>query len=235
VTGERLRGAMGEAVERCVVEIRSLILRGALFPGEHIRQVALAERLGVSRIPVREALKTLQAEGVVKHSPNAGFTVARFEEHHLVQIYLMRTLLETELLRSLPVPTPEVMDELRSVNDAFASAAKAGAIDELIALNREFHFRIFALSPLELVRAEIIKLWDMSEFYRSLYAYEAAARERAVHDHHEVLAAIESGDTDGLVAAMDAHREASRTQVLGIIRRFSPMGAVSGTDSDRRR
>jgi DNA-binding GntR family transcriptional regulator len=226
---------MGEAVQRCVVEIRSLILRGALFPGEHIRQVALAERLGVSRIPVREALKTLQAEGVVKHSPNAGFTVARFEERHLVQIYLMRTLLETELLRTLPVPTPEIMAELRSVNDAFTSAARAGAIDELIAVNREFHFRIFELSPLELIRAEVIKLWDMSEFYRSLYAYEAAARDRAIHDHQALLAAIEAGDTDGLLDAMDAHREASRAQVLGIIRRFSPMGSGSGTDGDRRR
>jgi DNA-binding GntR family transcriptional regulator len=209
-----------------VDEIRSLIHRGVLLPGEQIRQAQLAERLGVSRIPVREALKVLQTEWVVSHEPNIGFAVARFEPDHLAQIYLMRSCLEREMLRALPQPSDDVMRTLEKLNARFADAAEAAAIDDIITINREFHFRIFELSPLDLVRSETVRLWDMSEFYRSVYAHDPVARERVVKEHDVMLKALARGDNDALVRTMEAHRDGSRAHVMQVIR---PSAAASFT------
>jgi DNA-binding GntR family transcriptional regulator len=92
----------GTAVALCVDEIRRAIRVGVLMPGEHIRQSAIAESLGVSRIPIRDALSRLSADGVVAHTPNSGFKVAQLEIDELDQVYRMRELLETELLRQIP-------------------------------------------------------------------------------------------------------------------------------------
>src|SRR5687767_5679974 len=84
---------------KTVDKIRNMILSGELLPGQPLRQVQLAERLGVSRVPVREALTTLVADGAVVHTPNTGYAVARFNLAELREIFLMRELLEDELLR----------------------------------------------------------------------------------------------------------------------------------------
>ena len=104
------------SVGRCIESIRQLILTGELLPGETIRQARLAEQLGTSRIPVREALTTLQAEGVVTYTPRIGHAVARFNPAEFAQIYLMRRLLETELLATVELPRVDV-SRLTSLND----------------------------------------------------------------------------------------------------------------------
>ena len=223
---------MEATVDRCVGEIRSLIIRGVLLPGEQIRQAQLAERLGVSRIPVREALKVLQAEWVVSHEPNIGFAVARFEATHLMQIYVMRAHLEGELLLTLPPLSLDTLNGLEKVNARFAQAAEASAFDDLLALNREFHFGIFEESPLDLVRSEIVRLWDMSEFYRSLYAYDPGARERVVKEHAEMLGALARGDNEALVGTMSTHREGSRAHVMQMIRPGSSQAVGSAVFVD---
>src|SRR5262245_28987329 len=95
--------------ERAVLALRELVHDGVLLPGQPIRQAAIAEQLGISRVPVREALKNLEAEGLVEPSPSGGFVVARLSADELSQIYLMRRLLETELLRRITsVPEAEL-------------------------------------------------------------------------------------------------------------------------------
>src|SRR5262245_62073768 len=95
--------------------LRDAILQGDLSPGEQIRQAEWAERLGTSRIPVREALKALAAEGLLSHDHNRGYFVIRFGADEMAQIYLLRRLLETELLRSLVDPPPTAFAALRAV------------------------------------------------------------------------------------------------------------------------
>jgi DNA-binding GntR family transcriptional regulator len=217
-------------VDRCVDEIRSLIIQGVLLPGERIRQGPLADHLGVSKIPVREALKVLQAEWVVTHQPNVGFAVARFAASHLAQIYLMRASLEAELLQALPEVDADTIDSLRRLNVEFAEAGEAGAYSECIAINRRFHFTIFEQSTLDLVRAELGRLWDMSEFYRSLYAYDPAARDRILEEHGRMVDAIARHDNEALVAIMQAHREGSRAHVMQLIRPQSDASVAAFLD-----
>src|ERR1700719_4944406 len=86
---------------RAATLIRGMVFDGILLPGEKIRQVELAERIGVSRSPLREALRTLESEGVVTYEINRGYVVARLDDEDLAQIHRMRTLLEDELLRTV--------------------------------------------------------------------------------------------------------------------------------------
>lgn len=210
--------APGTSVSRSLEAIRMMILSGELLPGEQIRQVQLAERLGISRIPVREALTTLQGEGVVDYTPHAGYTVARFNSKDLTEIYLMRRLLEAELLRTADLSRVDV-DELVDLNGRLAEVRAEEIMPERKDINRRFHFSLFEASPLDLVRAEVSRLWNMSEFYRSLYAYEEDTHRRIVAEHDRIIAAVRARDSEELVAACDDHRGAAENL---LVRRLGP-------------
>jgi len=217
------------SVGRCVDAIRQLILTGMLLPGETIRQGRLAELLGTSRIPVREALTTLQAEGVVTYTPRVGHAVARFNPAEFAQLYRMRRLLETELLATMDLARVDV-GLLAARNDQLEQLHRAGPgppseestrgwLWERKRLNREFHFHLFGLSPHQVIAAEVGRLWNMSEFYRSLYAYEPDAQQRIVAEHRAIIAAIASGDRARVLRELDAHRGGAEAAVL---RRLGP-------------
>jgi DNA-binding GntR family transcriptional regulator len=225
-------GPAQTSVGRCIDAIRQLILTGELLPGETIRQGRLAEQLGTSRIPVREALTTLQAEGVVTYTPRIGHAVARFNPAEFAQIYLMRRLLETELLSTVELPRVDV-GLLTALNDQLEQldAATPGPLSEERAqgwlwerkrLNHEFHFHLFRLSPHRVIRAEVERLWNMSEFYRSLYAYEPDTQQRIVAEHRAIIAAIQSGSRPRVLSELDRHRGGAEAVVL---RRLGPFTA----------
>ncbi len=204
-------------VQRCLAEIRQMIISGALLPGQKVHQGEIAAQLNVSRIPVREALSTLQAEGVLDYKPNTGFTVARFSGEDLAEIYLMRRLLETELMHTVDLTKVDV-DELQRLNDHLETLSSVDDPDEWQSTNLDFHFLIFDQSPLKLVREEIRRLWYMSSFYRSLYIQEVDSRLRVHDDHEQMIAAVRENDIERLVAISDEHRGSTEklvTQRLG--------------------
>ena len=146
--------------ERAVLAVRELIHDGGLLPGQPIRQLALAEQLGMSRVPLREALKNLQADGLVTASPTGGFEVTRLSADELGQFYLMRRLLESELLRRVEAVPESELELLAGLNARMAEMVDQPS-RELRSLNREFHFRIFGLAAgLGHVVAEVSRLWD---------------------------------------------------------------------------
>lgn len=203
--------AEGTSVERCVEAIRQLILDGEYLPGQTMRHMKLAERLGTSRIPVREALKKLEADGVVSYVPRIGHAVSRFSSSELSEIYLMRSLLEAELLRTADLAMADTK-LMAALNDELAGL-RSGDLRRRKQLNREFHFHLFDLSPLAVVRQEVSRLWDRSEFYRSLYAYEADSQSQIVSEHRLILAAVRDRDHERLVAKCQEHRYRAETAV----------------------
>ena len=130
---------------QAAAQIRGLIIDHVLLPGEKILQVELAERIGVSRSPLREALRTLESEGVVAYEINRGYVVARLDDDDLAQIYRMRELLEDELLRTVRRPDPAVLSELKDLNDKMMISIDERNVSEVLRYNRDFHFRIFDL------------------------------------------------------------------------------------------
>ncbi len=215
-----LPGSGGDELEgegSCVARIRQLVLTGQLLPGQKVNQGELAARLGVSRVPVREALSALRSEGLVEARANTGFTVVRPTVDDLVEIYLMRELLETELLRSIDLSAVDVAS-LEELNAELARLDPVVSFGAYRLANERFHFAIFDRSPLRLVRREVGRLWTLSEFYRSIYIHGEGAHRRVVEDHARIIAAVRRRDLEALVAVSTEHRgetEISMSRVLG--------------------
>jgi DNA-binding GntR family transcriptional regulator len=198
-------------------EIRALIVRRVLLPGEKIRQVELANRVGVSRSPLREALRTLESEGIVSYEINRGYVVSRLDRHDLEQIYRMRALLEHEILGSVVRPNAKALRAIVKHNDAVVSASEAANVLAMLEANRNFHFAIFELSPLVLFFREVRRLWQLSEGYRATYLWRPETRARIVAEHAAIIGSLRDFDRDQLVELCMQHRAASEGAVMDLL------------------
>ncbi|MGW5151510.1 GntR family transcriptional regulator [Rhodococcus koreensis] len=141
--------------ERIIAELRKRILVGELLPGEQLRQEELFQRLGVSRVPFREAFLVLANQGLLVHRPNQGFVVAKRTAFELSQLHMLHTLLATELNSSIHWPDMTALEHLRNLNAEMAEKVETSEFVEFIDLNHEFHLSVWRLSPLNLVITEV--------------------------------------------------------------------------------
>ena len=201
----------GEPVQltfRAATLIRGMIFDGVLLPGEKLRQVELAERIGVSRSPLREALRTLESEGLLNYEMNRGYVVARLEPGDIAEFYQMRALLEHELMRSIAKPGKDVLDALEKHNQIMTAAIGQKDIAEIMRANRDFHFTIFGLSPMKQFQSEVARLWQLSEGYRHWWWRIPDATARIDREHRQIIRTLRRFDLDRLVELSDAHRVA---------------------------
>ncbi len=200
------------AAEAAAEAIRDMIRHRELLPGEPIRQQDMAERLEVSRVPIREALNSLQKEGLLRHERNRGYFVAKLSASQLGQIYLMRELLETALMREIVWPEDAAIDELAAINTDLSEAAEKDRPAVVAALNRQFHEAIFALSPLDLIHIEVNRLWQMSDSYRAFYLAGPSRHNTAV-EHRGIIEALRQRDLELLIQRLNEHRSRAHTEV----------------------
>jgi DNA-binding GntR family transcriptional regulator len=193
-------------------QIRDLILHRVLVPGQPIRQAEIAERLNVSRSPIREALQGLEAEGLVTYQRNRGYVVTRLSAGLLRQAYRMRELLETELLQNIKWPNPEEMDQLRDLQTNLIEARDS--VNNLVRLNREFHFTIFALAQMSLFIEEVARLWRLTEPYRAVYLVNESIREEIIREHQIILECLDQRDRDLLLIMTAQHRKKSEVFLI---------------------
>lgn len=207
------------AQEAVLRELRREIMTRRLKPGERIRQEVVAERLGVSRVPVREALKVLAAEGQVVYEAHRGYTVTELSLDELKELYLMRRLLETEALRrAMPGVDGAMMGRLWALLEETERICAAGDFLGVMEHDREFHLALFEGAGLPRLSQTIRLLWQNSEPYRSVFLNDPSSRRRARREHRKILAACEAGDADAAISALDEHRAnaiADLTAVLG--------------------
>jgi DNA-binding GntR family transcriptional regulator len=195
------------AQEAVLAELRRAILEGDMRPGTQILQDSVAESLGVSRVPVREALKILEGEGQVSYAPHRGYFVAELSYEELVEVYRIRELLEAE---AMSVAIDKVSHEdIARMEEAIEDMERADAAMDIVALtaaNRRFHFAL--LEPCE--RPRLLKfirqLWDMTDPYRSVYFADAASRKLVNKEHRHILKLAKTGRTQECVEAMALHR-----------------------------
>ena len=195
------------AQEAVLTEMRRLLVTGELAPGAPIRQEALAERLGVSRVPVREALKVLEGEGHVTYSPHRGYVVAELSIDDLVEVYRLRELLEAEAIRvAVPLLTEVDLAAIEVAAAEVESAGKDGDLAEVTAANRNFHFLLFDAAGLPRLSRTLRQLWDATDVYRSVYFAASDNRRRVVEEHDELITALRARNVNAAIQAQAAHR-----------------------------
>ncbi|NUP52459.1 MAG: GntR family transcriptional regulator [Catenulispora sp.] len=199
-----------------LAEVRRAITSGELRPGAAIRQEALAERLEVSRVPLREALKTLEGEGLVVYRAHRGYRVAELSMADLREVYRLRELLEAEAIRAaVLLLTDAVFADLEAAQAVVEKAADEGAVEEMARANRRFHFTLFEAAGMPRLVRIIGTLWDSTDAYRSLYYAGEENRRHVVAEHRAALAALRAGDAEGAVRWFDRHRGAAVEVLAG--------------------
>jgi DNA-binding GntR family transcriptional regulator len=222
------QNADGAAVDLSVQvrdRIRGMLLAGQLRPGEPIRQELLAAELGVSRLPVRESLRMLAAEGVVVHKRHVGYAVARLTERELSECYMIRRCLETEALDRMDKLSDEQASTLRDVTLRMQRALEAGDVVESAALNRIFHFTMFANSGLSITLEVLDQIWLRSDRYRAIVLYDEESASRLGTEHEHMIQLAERGKIAELIAAMDEHRAVGEARVMRTLAQLKRYGA----------
>jgi DNA-binding GntR family transcriptional regulator len=200
-------------------ELRDAIVRGALAPGAKIRQEATATALGLSLIPLREALKTLASEGIVTYHPQRGYFVTDLPASAIAEIYVVRDLLEREAERmAMPKLTIDDLTAMGTHLQDQARAAEAEDPVEMIATNRRFHFVIFDRCPNAWLRRYVTQLWDTLDPYRVL-SYrrmwledpERHVPAEMVSEHERILRALKRHNTERALSLLERHRGRSET------------------------
>ena len=191
-----------------LAELRRTIIAGELSPGQPLRQDLLAERFGVSRVPLREALSTLEAEGQVVYEPHRGYKVATLLLGDLIEVYRLRQLLEAEAARSaVEMANERVLPELERAAKEVEIASAAGDLLAMTEANRRFHFVITAAAGMPRLERMVRVLWDATDAYRFVYYGDETNRRRVEHEHTLIIKAFADRDTERLIAELDEHRE----------------------------
>jgi DNA-binding GntR family transcriptional regulator len=200
-----------KAMEQTLTRLRSLIVAGELSPGEQIRQQEMADQMGVSRVPLREALNVLAHQGLLLHRPHQGYFVAKRAPSELAQIRRMLQLLEDELLQSIEWPGDAVLKSLKKLNQEMRKCVNATDWTPLVRKNREFHFQIFELSPHRIILKELERLWGLADPFIALRMAAPDARAKTVEEHDQIIRALERRERKLCMTAMEQHRASTST------------------------
>jgi DNA-binding GntR family transcriptional regulator len=197
-------------VELAVARLRDEIMSGATDPGERLVEEQLTRRLGISRAPLREALRLLAEQGLVEHVPRRGSRVATLSDRDVEELYSVRDVLERHVVQTaLPVAAGTDLGGLRAALDAMAAAAGAGDRLAVADSHRAFHVALAALSgnrQLSLVYESVlvkIQLYMALNLRRE--AESAAGPTDGVRRHRRLLRAIQGGDRAEILRELAAH------------------------------
>jgi DNA-binding GntR family transcriptional regulator len=208
LTSDRTYRKKAHTAERVAAELRRAIQRRDLLPGEHVRQEYWAQKLGVSSAPTREALKVLVAEQLLNYDAHRGYFVARIDPAEMEQLYLLRRLIEAEVLRKIRWPDAEELVEIRKLMDTVVDRMHSGDGHGALEAAREFSFTIFDLSPDELLVRETKRYFEMASVYRALTMglVREPSAENMARFYDEFHAHLEHHDRRGLIALNSRQR-----------------------------
>ena len=181
------------------------IMDGKLKMGEKLNTEELARQLGVSRMPIREALKSLEKMGLAESIPYVGVKLVSLEQEDVLQIYLMRQLLEPlaagEACKKI---TEEQIHDLEEIHKEYVPIVEADEIDakKLYLQNRKFHFAIYSISEMDRVCAMIESLWDTLSFFKLIYGRDVIKNtngaKNMIAEHQGYIDALKDRDAERL-------------------------------------
>lgn len=200
--------------------LRRSILEGEYGPRERLVEEQLAERIGVSRTPIRQALTMLEAEGLVEIVPNKGAMVCSFSTEDVWDIYDLRAVLEGHAARRAAGRIGGVdLERLRSLAGEMEGLVGRYAdheeeIRRLVVLNQEFHGTIVAASRNKRLAVLLRRTVEIPLMFKAFYWYGPHERTISNHYHRQILGALESGDADRAEIVMREHVYEGRDFVI---------------------
>jgi DNA-binding GntR family transcriptional regulator len=214
----------GSASRRVAAGIRDSIARGEFAPGMRLRQEEIAERFGASRVPVREALKELETEGLVTLVANAGAWVSRLTLRECEEVYQTRERLEPLLLHySAPHLTADTLDSMDELARAMADTED---VVEFLRLDREVHMLSYSGGETLMLGDLVRRLWNTTQQYRRAYTTLVDVHgQRIVHDEHRhIVATLRDGDVEGAAHTVEGHIRRTRRMLAAHPEIFTPTG-----------
>ncbi len=192
------------AYQRLLDEIRE----GSLLPGERLREIELSERLGVSRTPVREAIRQLEADGLVTHIPRQGATVRSLDYAEVMELYEMRAVLEGTAARLAARAASDIeLDELDVLNDRLA---EAGTGPEAARINRVFHATLLDAAKNRFLTKSILSLQKALLILGPSQLLDNERADAAVAEHRGIMSALKSRDSAAAEMEMRTHIQAAQ-------------------------
>lgn len=207
--------------------LRDQILRGDLAEGSPVRQDAVAQELGVSRIPVREALRRLEAEGLVEMSPHYGAVVSSLSLDEITELFELRAVIEASLIRRA-VPRFAAAD-LRRVDEVlrqYERAFRERQVREWAELNWRLHSALLAPAGRTRTLALLQNLHQQSERYMRMQLTLTRGEGRARDEHRAILAAVRAQDGPGAARLLATHVRNAGRQLTGFLEHHRPAPAL---------
>ncbi len=199
-------------------KLRQEILSNAYSAGTQLKQDALAKTFGVSRIPVREALIQLEAEGLIQLIPHKGAVVTSLSRDEVNDVFDLRLLLEARLFKdSIPRLTDADFEALDDIQKQFAIAIKETNLTQWGKLNTQLHTTLYSRAELPQTAMVVAGLLQKSDRYTRVQLSSNEARKRAEKEHSSLIAAAKNKNIKVACALLVKHIEAVRLDLLGLL------------------
>ncbi|MHB0970376.1 MAG: GntR family transcriptional regulator [Thermoanaerobaculia bacterium] len=205
--------------------LRSDILEGKARPGEWLRQERLAQEIGASQMPVREALKRLAAEGLVEHVPYRGVRVVEFSVEDVEDLYACRVFIEGMAARYAAANiTDEEVRELRDLHERMLACETPRELPEYRELNRRFHTLLFSASRRSYLIRTLGQLWAAfptmlwSNIPHAATASAPGRDEADAREHEAIVQALAARDPEAAERAVREHVEAAGAALVTVLR-----------------
>ncbi len=216
--------------ERVLLFIRQLLVTGELAPGTKVRVEDIADHCAVSPVPVREALKQLQSEGVVVNEPRRGYWVAKLSFDDFLELQHIANLLETEAIKlAVPRLTGDDAERMTRFRLEMEEALRAGDLWRANIAHREMHFVPFRGPGTTRLIQEIARLWEHTDHYRVLLLHKPGEVQRvSLAQHVDLIEACATRDVHAVVVLNNEHRDfATSTIVPGLLDHEAEVGRAA--------
>lgn len=203
----------GIAFERVMAAIRA----GEYQPGDRLREIEVAERLSLSRTPVREALRRLEAENIIQHRPRIGAVIRKLGQSEVVELYEMRLVLERTAAEMAAKHAAEAeIDNFASLNTEIETCIAAPT--KAAAINQSFHRAIYLAARNRFLMESARAMNNALLLLGPTTLADAERINTVVHQHQQIIDAISAGDVIGAGAAAEAHLQTSLRYRLQVMR-----------------
>lgn len=200
--------------------LKEAILKGKLEPRERLMEIQLAEQLGVSRTPVREAIRKLELEGLVIMEPRKGAYVSDISYADIIDTLEVREALETFAVKlAIEKEGAERIGELEVLNQEFEKACMEEDVQKMVKFDTEIHNLIVELSGNKKLISFMDALNEIMQRFRLIYFNETYNPEVIIREHNEVFEAIKNGDKERAIKGMTSHLSTLKDDIKGVFKK----------------